>query len=157
MGGSAMSEVKATFKGNIDGKAILSAADRAEQKLLMQFGAYVMRTAKRSIKKGGRGETSSPGEPPVGHGMEFYANFIAFAHDPAKHEVVIGSQLLSGTLGDVAPEKIEYGGTEAIIVGKWPFRKRKVVNYLPRPAMRLAYDVAVKKFLPKLIENSIVP
>lgn len=152
-----MSQIKTSFSGTIDGKPILSAADRAEQKLLMQFGAYVMRTAKRSIKKGGPKQTSTPGEPPVGHGQELYANFIAFAHDPSRHEVVIGSQLLSGTLGDVAPEKIEYGGTEAIIVGKWPFRKRKVVNYLPRPAMRLAYDVAVKKFLPKLIENSIVP
>lgn len=152
-----MSALKATFSGNVEGKAILSAADRAEKKLLMQFGAYVMRTAKRSIKKGGRKQTSAPGEPPVGHGRERYANYIAFAHDPARHEVVIGSQLLSGTLGDVAPEKIEYGGTEAIIVGKWPLRRRKVVHYLPRPAMRLAYDVAVKKFLPKLIENSITP
>ncbi len=152
-----MSEIKATFSGNVDGKAILSAADRAEKKLLMQFGAYVMRTAKRSIKKGGRKETSAPGSPPVGHGQELYANFIAFAHDPARHEVVIGSQLLSGTLGSVVPEKIEYGGPQAIIVGKWPLRRRKVVHYLPRPAMQLAYDVAVKKFLPKLIENSIVP
>ncbi len=152
-----MSAIKAKFSGNFDGKPILSAAERAERKLLMQFGAYVMRTAKRSIKKGGPKETSVPGEPPVGHGQELYANFIAFAHDPARHEVVIGSALLSGTLGDVAPEKIEYGGIEAIIVGKWPLRRRKVVHYLPRPAMRLAYDVAVKKFLPTLIKHSITP
>jgi hypothetical protein len=152
-----MNEIKTTFSAKFDASPILSAADRAEKKLLMQFGAYVMRTAKRSIKKGGPREKSMPGEPPVGHGSELYANFIAFAHDPARHEVVIGSQLLSGTLGDVAPEKIEYGGVEALIVGKWPFRKRIVVNYEARPAMRLAYDAAVKKFLPQLIENSIVP
>lgn len=152
-----MSAIKAKLSGNFDGKPILSAAERAERKLLMQFGAYVLRTAKRSIKKGGPKQTSAPGEPPIGHGQELYANFIAFAHDPTRHEVVIGSALLSGTLGDVAPEKIEYGGTEAIVVGKWPLRRRKVVHYLPRPAMRLAYDVAVKKFLPQLIENSITP
>ena len=72
-----MSQIKTNFSGTVDGKAILSAADRAEQKLLMQFGAYVMRTAKRSIKKGGPKQTSKPGEPPVGHGQELYANFIA--------------------------------------------------------------------------------
>ena len=58
---------------------------------------------------------------------------------------------------DVVGHEQDAVADDVLRVGKWPFRKRKVVHYLPRPAMRLAYDVAVKKFLPKLIENSIVP
>jgi len=143
------------FTMAFDGKPIMSAAEQAQRKILIQFGAYVRTVARRSIKKGGPRDKSPEGAPPVGHGNQLYANFIAFGYEP--HEVAIGSQLLGGTLGDVAPEKIEYGGKEAIVVGKGRMRRRIVAQFGPRPAMRLAFDVAVKKLLPKLIENSIVP
>lgn len=136
-----------------DGSEIKAAGAEAERKILIRMGAGIRTIARRSIKKGNPSSRSDEGTPPVGHGPELYANFIAFGYEP--HEVAIGSQLLSGTMGDVAPEKIEYGGKEVIVVGKGPMRRRIVAQFGPRPAMRLAMDVAIKKLLPKVIANSV--
>lgn len=150
-------QVKFDFRSNFDEQKILTPAEKAERKILMGFGGYVRAVARRSIKKGGPFDRSYDGQPPVGHANELYRNFLAFGYDEKRHEVSIGSALLTGTRGDVAPEKIEYGGTERVIVGNGKTRRAIVARYTPRPAMRLAYEAAVKKFLPQLIENSITP
>jgi DNA polymerase-3 subunit epsilon len=104
--------MKFDFKSNFDEKKILTPAEKAERKILMGFGGYVRSVARRSIKKGGPFDKSYDGQSPVGHANELYRNFIAFGYDEKRHEVSIGSALLTGTRGDIAPEKIEYGGTE---------------------------------------------
>lgn len=149
--------MKFDFKSNFDEKKILTPAEKAERKILMGFGGYVRSVARRSIKKGGPFDKSYDGQSPVGHANELYRNFIAFGYDEKRHEVSNAEPMLTGTRGDIAPEKIEYGGTERIIVGNGARRRMIVARYAPRPAMRLAYEAAVKKFLPQLIENSITP
>lgn len=149
--------MKFDFRSSFDEKKILTPAEKAERKILMGFGGYVRAVATRSIKKGGPSDKSFDGQPPVGHANELYRNFIFFGYEEKQHEVSIGSALLTGTRGDIAPEKIEYGGTERVIVGNGKRRRMIVARYAPRPAMRLAYEAAVKKFLPQLIENSITP
>jgi len=136
-----------------DQSPILRASERGKRRILMQFGAAVRTTARRSVRKGGAVDKSTEGQPPIGHANELYRNFILFGYEP--YEVVIGSALLTGTRGQIAPEKIEYGGTETIWIGKGRMRRRVTAQYGPRPAMRLAFNRIVERTLPKIIENSV--
>ncbi len=145
-----------SFAVDFDYSKILSAAERAKKRLYYGFGGYVQKTAKSMIKKGAPGEKSEAGAAPVGHGNELYRSSIFFGVDEGG--VSIGGIPLPGTLGEGVPEKIEYGGVEnVIIVDKGGKRRTVTIDYQARPAMRLAYDIAVTKFLARLIENSIVP
>jgi hypothetical protein len=147
-----------SVRTSFDSRAILGPAERAERKIMMGFGGYVQKVAKRSIIRGVGKEVSRPGDVPFGHGNEIYKNFIFFAYDSRDHLVVIGAALVTGTRGggDAPPEKIEYGGDELVtflVRGKTVV---KLIHYDARPAMRLAFHKAIDKFLPQLIENSIV-
>src|SRR5262245_30617989 len=96
-----------------DATPILSAAEKAQRRMLFRAGGYIVRTAKNSIRRGAPSERSQPGSAPIGHGLETYRNFIRFAVDARAKTMVAGSTLLGGTRGgDAPPEKIEYGGTE---------------------------------------------
>lgn len=148
-----MSSINVGIEMTFDGSEILAAGERAERKILFGMGAGIRTAARRMIKKGGPNDRSTKDMPPVGHANELYRNFIAFGYEP--HEVAIGSQLISGVRGDVAPEKIEYGGREVVTIGKGPMMRRVVMQFAPRPAMRLAMDEVIKKLLPKLIAKSV--
>lgn len=148
--------MKMRFKGSFSSREILTKAERAEQRCLYGIGSYTQKTGKRMIRRGSKGERSLPGQPPLGHANELYKNFIFFAVDRRAHLVVIGGALLSGTQGNIAPEKIEYGGDEVIFVTRHGVRTQKLAHYEPRPVMQPALAKAIKKMLPELLRNSIV-
>jgi hypothetical protein len=150
--------VKTSVRTSWDSRAILGPAERAERKIMMGFGGYAQKVAKRSIVRGVGKDVSMPGDVPFGHGNEIYKNFIFFAYDARDHLVVIGAALVTGTRGggDAPPEKIEYGGDELVTFVVRGKTVVKLIHYDARPAMRLAFHKAIDKFLPELIENSIV-
>jgi hypothetical protein len=151
-------KVNTSVKTSWDSRAILEPAERAERKILMRFGGYVQRVAKNSIQRGVGKQVSMPGEVPFGHGNEIYKNFLFFAYDARDHLVVIGAALVTGTRGggDAPPEKVEYGGDELVTFVVRGKTVVKLIHYDARPAMRLAFHKAIDKFLPQLIEHSIV-
>ena len=103
-----------------DTKKVQSAVDAGTRKVLSRFGAYVRRTARRSIRK--RKRPSRPGAPPSSH-TGLLKRFIFFGYDPSKKSVVIGPERLGNKGGD-APSLLEYGGTTAIDTRKGKRRAR---------------------------------
>jgi hypothetical protein len=92
-----------------DKQKIVKAADRATFKGLSKAGAFVMRAARKRIKKGGKKrEVSRPGQSPRGHTGALQRN-IFFAYDKKRKSVVIGPVKLNGKIGN-APQALERGG-----------------------------------------------
>lgn len=122
------------------------AVDAAER-IGKRFGAFVQRTAKQSIRRGG--QPSAPGQPPKSRSGAL-KNFIRWAYDPAARSVVIGPEILPGRTD--APEALEKGKrtTRRVFVGSGRDRKRvrKSVNYDARPFM----VPALEKRLPDLLK-----
>lgn len=140
-------------------KPIISAADRARNKMLGKFGGYVRSTAKNSIKTGADNQHAPPGKPPVGHtGNPRYKDWIFYFVDYSSGEVVIGAILLPRKDNQTVPGTLERGGTSQVPVYRGWGRSRKItIQQAARPHMQPAFDKAVEKMLPQLIENSIVP
>ena len=146
--GMKLDEFKKLF---FDEKKVLDATDRARQRVLSRFGAYVRTAARSSIRK--RRRTSEPGQPPSSH-TGLLKRFIFFGYDRNWRSVVIGPTRLNQATGD-APPALEYGGPSQVIGGGQ--RKRKVVRRITiraRPFMQPAFDKEQKK-LPALWANSI--
>ena len=91
-----------------DSRTVRRSVDRTTRRVLSRFGAYVRRTARRSIRK--RKRPSDPGRPPSSH-TGLLRRFIWFAYEPNKRSVVIGPARLTGDGLGEAPEALEYGGT----------------------------------------------
>ena len=89
-----------------DRTAVVSAVDKARQRVLSKFGAFVMTTARRSIRNKRR---TAPGQPPA-VGLGVLKKTIFFSYDPAKQSVLIGPVGRVGGFAE-APELLEYGGT----------------------------------------------
>ncbi len=139
-------------------KAFASPVDKASQKILSQFGAYTCGVAKRLIKTKPADQHSSGGNAPYGHeGTTRYKDFIFFFYDASKKTVVMGAVLLPRKDQQKVPQTLERGGVATITQFEGGHLKAKTVRYEPRPHMQTAFDIVVKKFLPKLIEGSIVP
>lgn len=142
------------FKGMFfDKQKILSAADKAAQKVLSKFGAFVRTTAKQSIrtKKG----YSKPGQPPHSK-TGLLKRFIFFGYDKSQASVVVGPALLSGKNKGQAPSVLEYGGyTKPSNVINYR-RKRKLnrVKIEARPYMNPALNKELPK-LPDMWRNSV--
>lgn len=83
--------------------------DRARFKALGKAGAFVRRTARKSIRRT-KTKISAPGEPPRAHGPEPNIRTILFAYDPKTQSVVVGPVKLNGNQGDV-PALLEFGGS----------------------------------------------
>ena len=124
------------------------------RKILSGFGAYTRSIAKNSIKTGADGQHSEPGATPIGHtGKTRYKDFIFYFFDPNTEEVIVGAVILPRKDRTIVPGALERGGeTEIYLRGG----KTKTVTMEARPHMLPAYEKAVEKLLPKLIENSIV-
>ena len=148
--------VTASFVSKFDSREIMTPADKFIKRTLFQAGGFTQKTAKRSMKRGGPKDRSQAGEAPVGHGNEIYKNFTYFAVDLRAQLVVIGSALVLGAQGDIAPEKIEFGGDELVWVGSGPSKHKALRHYEARPAMRLAYELMLKSLMPKLLAAGIV-
>ena len=134
-----------------DEKKVRDAADRARQRALARFGAYVRTAARTSIRK--RRRPSEPGQPPSSH-TGLLKRFIFFGYDRQWRSVVIGPTRLNQATGD-APPALEYGGPSRVISGGR--RKKKVVRKVTiraRPFMQPAFEKEQKK-LPALWANSV--
>lgn len=141
-------------------QAVLTPAEKFQNRLLKQFGAYVRTIARRSIKPANRKrQISEPGQPPLFHrGRLTYKDTIFFVADAKRKEVVIGGVLLSDTNAETAvPGVLEHGGI-AIFRQKSGKSKafRRTTRVKPRPHMQPAFDKAVEKFLPELIRGGIM-
>ena len=97
-------DVKRMF---FDSKTVRSKTDKATRRVLSKFGAFVRRTAKRSIRK--RKKASEPGKPPSSH-AGLLKRFIWFGYDVVRRSVVIGLVRLSQKGRGEAPAALEHGG-----------------------------------------------
>lgn len=132
----------------------------AKTKILSKFGAYCMRDARKSIKDGGKPligrQHSKHPNPPLDHGK--YRGSIVFVHDKVLDEVVIGAVLFPNKSNNtLVPQVLEYGGYVEGIVNIGTRRAYKTWFQQSRPHMRPAFNRTIKKLLPDLIANSIVP
>lgn len=142
-----------------DPKAILSAAEKGKRKILVGFGATCRKIAKNSIKTGPDDKHSAPGQAPIGHnGKTRYKDFIFFFHDKDTDEVITGAVLLPRKDKTIVPGALEKGGLVDHRKFSGSGGNYQVVTTLQaaRPHMKPAFDKTVEKFLPGLIENSIV-
>lgn len=149
MFGFKIDQAKSLF---FDRPKVLAAADRATQKALSKFGAFVRQRARTSIRR--RNGVSQPDSPPSSHTGLLRQN-IFFVYEPGKKSVVIGPARLNGRLGD-APAALEYGGETVVRTGTRRRSETRTVRVRPRPYMQPAFE----KELPnaaKLLENSVTP
>lgn len=135
---------------------------RAKAKILSKFGASVRAIARSKIKIMPEGVHSSPGSPPYSHEPEKhwhikYRDTIFFFHDRANDNVIIGAVLLTTKHNTPVPKALEFGGDVVMTYIENGQKKTRVVNQPARPHMRRAFEIAVQKMLPALIEYSIVP
>jgi hypothetical protein len=127
-----------------DAPRVRHAVGRAERQVLGRFGAYVRRSARRSIRK--RKRVSRPGQPPSSH-TGTLRRLILFGYQPERHSVVIGPVRLNAKIGN-ATEALEKGGRSRIAYGPRRDRKRKAVRIAPRPFMRPALVQEEPKLMP---------
>ena len=128
-----------------DRAAVMSAADRAERRVLSRFGAFVRRGARSSIRR--RKSVSRPGSPPSSHTGLLKRN-IFFIYEPSRSNVVIGPILLNKATD--APVLLEHGGS----VTRRRRGKRVRVTYRPRPFMGPAFEREKPK-LPQMWRDSV--
>lgn len=164
-----ISQFKRTF---FDARRVTDPAERVIKTKLSRFGAFTRRTAKTSIKKAPkvdasgkikrgrkkkgveyRDAVSKPGDPPFGHGQQLYKKFIYFGYDAAKQTVIIGPALFKRQGPYIVPEIIEKGGDVLIVR---PGRRPRPARFRARPAMQLAHDAELPKFMVGL-KDSIKP
>jgi hypothetical protein len=102
--------------GFFDRPAVQSATDRATNRNLSRFGAFVRTRSRSSIRK--RKGISEPGQPPSSH-VGTLKKFIFFSFESTTKSVVIGPTRTAE--GGEAPALLEHGGTAAFT----PPRKRR--------------------------------
>jgi len=127
-----------------DSRHVMNRVDKATRSVLSKFGAYVRRTARRSIRK--RKRRSRPGKPPSDH-TGLLKRFIFFGYDPDKQSVVIGPEKLGK--GE-APPALEYGGTSTVEEDD----EKKQVRIKARPFMGPAYEKELPG-LPQMWRDSV--
>lgn len=115
-----------------------------------KFGAFVVRTARQSIRKPNKaGDPSPPGNPPRSKTGTLKKNII-FAYDPASRSVLIGPRFLGDVSSRDAPESLEKGGTSTAVV-RGRRRRQRVAK---RPFMVPALEKRLPE-LPLLWKNAI--
>ena len=137
-------EIKQLF---FDRPAVTSRVDPATRKVLSEFGAFVRRTAKGSIRR--RRKAAPPGSPPSSH-TGLLKKFIFFGYDPDQRSVVIGPTRLDRRGQGEAPSLLEYGGQTTLVRGG----KRERATYRARPYMGPAFEKEQPK-LPAMWRDSI--
>jgi hypothetical protein len=147
------------FKRNFFDRAkVERAIARAERAVLSRFGAYVRQRAKTSMRR--RKGVSEPGAPPSAH-VGLVRDFVYFAYEPDRHDVIIGPALL-GRPGTRAPlsgggvlRLLEEGGTVERIMSHMLGGRKRMLHYRPRPFMRPAFDAELKARMPSLFKDSV--
>lgn len=140
-------------------KPLLSKADQAAISAISGVGAGTRTIAKNSIKTQPQGKHSKPGSPPYGHdGRTRYKDWIFFFVDKQKKEMVAGGILLARKDQSKVPGVLEKGGKSTVSQKEFWWKGPRIeITQEARPHMAPAMDKAVKKYLPKLLENSIKP
>lgn len=162
-GGKSFFQVKGLFFNASD---LEKAADKMKYKFLSKAGAFVMTSARRSIRK--TKKPSTAGQPPKGHGEQLLKKNIFFGLDKANDDCLAGPVQLNQVSHDkdgqpvkgTVPSVLEYGGSiwikEVFRWGKWRRvdgrRRKDTYNGLP---MRLRQvTVEARPFMgPALAEN----
>ena len=105
--------LKASF---FDSKNVRKKMDPKKRRFLSKFGAFVRRTAKSSIKPGGKsGKTSDPGEAPRTQTKKGLRSSIYFYADRRRENVIIGPILIAGRKGGAeALQTLEEGGSTMV-------------------------------------------
>ncbi|MCL2348594.1 MAG: hypothetical protein FWC50_10095 [Planctomycetaceae bacterium] len=124
--------IKTAKKFFFDRKKIKRKVDVRTRKVLSQFGSYVRRSARQSIRPSNR--TSPPGHPPFSHSGKLRKN-IFFMFDPKRRSVVIGPVIYPGKTGRALPA-LEYGGKTDMPDGD-------VVRIEARPFMGPAFQANI--------------
>ena len=145
-------DFKVAAKSFFTSKEVISALDKATRKVLIKFGAFVMTTARQSIRKHGKDaqgneKTSPPGHAPYSH-TGVLKRGILFGYDILWHSVVIGPTLAPNRRMARTPPRLEYGASK--IGESWGNRPA----YLRRPYMKPALDKNLP-VLPAMWHNSI--
>jgi hypothetical protein len=144
------------FQGIWNDKDLYAAVDKATENALKTVGFKTRSVAKVSCKTAPYGVSSSPGSPPNSHEqrtkkMKKYKDWIYFAYDKQKGEVVMGAVLLPGRGNIKVPDTLEHGGPT-----EFNYRSGKVIRYVAaRPHMAPALKKVVDSNLKMLLENSI--
>jgi hypothetical protein len=136
--GAIGAKVKFAF---FDSKAVTRRVDPKKKRFLSKFGAFTRRTARSSIKSGGKkNKTSAPGEPPRAHGKSLLKKGIFFGYDFRNESVVIGPVLRATDGGRDAATAIEEGGNISFTVkGHDGKPVRKTATIAARPFMGPAF------------------
>lgn len=137
-----------------DRPKVMRAVDRGKRQSLSKAGAFIRRTARRSIRKAPKTgkRTSQPGKPPYSHEGSL-RRLIFFGYDPQRDSVVIGPV---GFRRSTAPEALEHGGRSVLYRRRRGRLVAERVRVRARPFMKPALD----KERPKLAavwRNSIRP
>lgn len=154
-------------KGNFfDRSKVIKALDRANLRVLNQFGRLVRKQAQGSLKYSDR--RSPPGSPPAAHrsrsitktsrstgktrkrSVSFLREYLFYSYDDAAKSVVIGPSKLNSTVDSGALPALEYGGSSTVRSRG----KGRRVRIRPRPFMRPALDAEMPKLAP-LWRNSV--
>lgn len=145
-----------------DRQSITDPAEKAAARNLSKMGAYVMRSARKSIKS--KDGPSRPGTPPHAHSKYEvegkggktktryrFRDSILFGRAPGGG-LVVGPVFKQGSRGNpTVPESLEFGGMTTIGGKTRPTRNLKIRR---RPFMRPALDANVNKFA-DLFRNAI--
>ncbi len=139
---------KVTYKPSH--QVVIKATQDAAEAIGMKFGAFVMTTARRSIRKPNKaGDPSPEGQPPRAQTKTLKSSII-FAYDSTQRAVYIGPRILPGRIGKDAPEALEKGGTSTAMT-KRGRRRQRVAK---RPFMVPALEKRLPE-LPLLWRNAI--
>jgi len=140
-----------------DRQAVTDPVEKAKMRQLSRFGAFVMRSARKSIKN--RPGPSAPGTPPHAHTSYqgkpkkngkpskrfLFRDSILFGYGKARDSVIVGPIFKAGSVrrsSKTVPQMLEEGGNSSR-------RSRgKVVptRYRPRPFMAPALEREKPKF-----------
>jgi len=124
-----------------DDPALRKRADAQKLKAMSAAGGYLMKTARRLIRPGGKGnKVSAPNTPPRGHVKPGLRGSIFYALEKSSGGVVVGPVKFTRT-GTKKIQALEYGGKSKI--------GRRATKIKPRPFMGPAKEKALPDFIKK--------
>ncbi len=131
-----------TVKYKSKHQVVIRKGQEAAEVIGKKFGAFVMTSARQSIRKPNKaGDPSPPGQPPRA-ATKTLKSSIVFDYNRLERAVYIGPRILPGRIGKDAPEALEKGGESTAVVGG---RRRR-----QRVAKRAFMVPALEKRLPEL-------
>ena len=136
--------LSAKLIGKMDLPKLAKSMDRKERKVLFRTAAYARTTMRRGMRR--RKKPGPVGGYPSSHAGQL-RDLIAFAVDTSAGTAVVGPALFNSNQDGLSgattiPQLLNEGGTATKMVNK----KQKTYRYKPRPFVRLANEVAAKKF-----------